>query len=156
MKYLLIFVTLSFCICGNQSCIRDHECKDVAPVDEQAQILAYVGSNGITATAHSSGLYYQVITPGSGTAPTATSTVTVKYTGKLASTNAVFDQQTAAPVVIPLQDVIDGWKIGLPLIRKGGYIKLVIPSALGYGCSGLGVIPPNSVIYFEIELIDVQ
>ncbi len=154
MKYLFIFVTLTFCVYANQSCIKDG-CKDIEPVNEQALILAYAGSNGINATAHSSGMYYEIINAGSGTQPNAASTVTVKYTGKLTN-NVIFDQQTATAVVIPLQDVINGWKIGVPLIRKGGLIKLILPSALGYGCTGLGTVPPNSILYFEIELIDVQ
>ena len=54
----------------------------------------------------------------------------------------------------PLSTLIDGWKIGLPLIKKGGHIKLVIPSSLAYGCSGYGTIPPNTPIFFDINLID--
>jgi len=156
MKNLFIFIALSLCIYGSESCLGGKECNNVTPASEQAQIIAYAGSNGITATAHSSGMYYQVINPGSGTQPTSVSTVTVKYTGKLTSDNTIFDQQIVTPVVIPLTDVIDGWKIGIPLIRKGGSIKLIIPSSMGYGCKGLGVVPPNSVLYFEIDLIDVQ
>ena len=48
----------------------------------------------------------------------------------------------------------DSIKIGLPLIKKGGHIKLVIPSSLAYGCSGYGTIPPNTPLFFDINLID--
>jgi FKBP-type peptidyl-prolyl cis-trans isomerase len=53
--------------------------------------------------------------------------------------------------------VIDGWKIGLPLIKKGGRIKLIIPSALAYSCTGAGTsIPPNTPLYFDVTLNDVK
>jgi len=52
--------------------------------------------------------------------------------------------------------VISGWQIGIPLIQKGGFIKLIIPSALGYGCRGTGPIPGDAIIYFDIQLLDVQ
>jgi FKBP-type peptidyl-prolyl cis-trans isomerase len=49
-----------------------------------------------------------------------------------------------------------GWQIGIPMMKEGGKAKLLIPSQLGYGSSNLGVIPPNSVLIFDIELIDVK
>jgi len=43
----------------------------------------------------------------------------------------------------------------VPYIKKGGKIKLLIPSALGYGSNAAGSIPANSVLIFDIELLDV-
>jgi len=51
--------------------------------------------------------------------------------------------------------LIAGWQIGLPLIHKGGEIKLIVPSSLAYGC-GNGPLPANSILYFDIHLVDVQ
>ena len=51
---------------------------------------------------------------------------------------------------------IEGWKIGIPLIKKGGKLKLIIPSALAYGCNDISGIPGNSILFFDIDLIDVQ
>jgi FKBP-type peptidyl-prolyl cis-trans isomerase FkpA len=45
--------------------------------------------------------------------------------------------------------------LGLPLIKKGGVIRLIIPSSLAYGCNAAGSIPGDSVLYFEVELVDV-
>jgi FKBP-type peptidyl-prolyl cis-trans isomerase FkpA len=67
-----------------------------------------------------------------------------------------FETQTAAPVSFALNGVIPGFQYGLPLIQKGGIIKLIIPSSLAYGCRGFGAVPGNSVLFFEIELTDVQ
>ena len=82
------------------------------------------------------------------------STITVKYTGKLTN-GTIFDQnQTGASFV--LSSLILGWRKGLPLIQKGGSIILYIPPSLGYGCSSVGGIPPGSNLVFDIELLDVQ
>jgi FKBP-type peptidyl-prolyl cis-trans isomerase FkpA len=68
----------------------------------------------------------------------------------------VFDQTTTQPLNFPLGNVIVGWQIGVPLIKKGGKIRLLIPSGYGYGQGGSGKIPSNAVLDFDIELVDVQ
>lgn len=135
---------------------NNNNCTTITPQSEQAQIIAFANANGITATGHSSGLYYQIIDPGSGITPTLYSKVYVKYTGKLIN-GTVFDSQTdASQTGWSLNNLITGWQVGLTLIQKGGSIKLIVPSSLAYGCLGSGPIPPNSILYFEIELVDVQ
>jgi FKBP-type peptidyl-prolyl cis-trans isomerase len=89
-------------------------------------------------------------------APTATSTVEVKYKGSLPN-GYVFDQTPAdSTFTNELSGLILGWQIGLPLMKEGGKATLFIPSALGYGSMYAGPIPPNSVLIFDIELIDVK
>lgn len=127
-----------------------------ATVDSEAPaIAAFAAANGINATKHSSGLYYEIVSPGNGATPSPTSKVFVTYTGKLLD-GRTFDSQTdASKTGWVLNTLIPGWQIGLPLIQKGGAIKLLIPSALGYACGG-APLPPNSVLYFDIQLVDVQ
>ncbi len=67
----------------------------------------------------------------------------------------VFDKSTA-PVAYSLLNLITGWKNGLPLIKKGGKIKLYIPPALGYGQNQYQSIPGNSILIFDIDLLDYQ
>lgn len=154
-KRLVLFSFFSSILFSQSSCVKDAVCKDKTVQSEEATIINYAATHGITATAHSSGLYYQIINPGSGATPTASSGIKVKYTGKLMN-DQIFDQQTSAAVgPFGLGGLIKGWQIGLPLIQKGGTIKLIIPSSLGYGCNGFGSVPGNSVLYFEIELVDV-
>ncbi len=86
--------------------------------------------------------------------PTSSSKVFVTYTGKLLS-GTQFDQSSNV-ISFFLNQVIEGWQIGVPLIKKGGKILLLIPSAYAYGCNGSRSIPPNSVLFFDIDLIDVQ
>lgn len=149
---LILF--LYFAMFGNTACLKDDGCQNKTIQSESAAIAAYAAANGITGTTHSSGLYYQVVSPGSGPSPNVNSTVSVRYTGKLMD-GTLFDSQTTTPVTFNLGGTILGWQLGLQLIQKGGTIKLIIPSSLAYGCVGYGGIPGNAILYFEIQLVDV-
>lgn len=135
-------------------------CKKELSPEKQAEkddklITDFIAKNNIPAIKHSSGLYYEIKTQGSGAKPTTSSTVSVNYTGKLLNGN-VFDQSNA-PVSFGLNRLIVGWQIGIPLISKGGSIRLIVPSALAYGPASPGLgIPKNSVLDFEITLVDVN
>jgi FKBP-type peptidyl-prolyl cis-trans isomerase FkpA len=85
----------------------------------------------------------------------AESTVTVAYKGYLTD-GTVFDESDSNGITFSLRNVIQGWQEGIPLFKEGGSGMLLIPSALGYGSSSQGQIPANSVLIFEITLIDVQ
>ena len=111
--------------------------------------------DGVTVTA--SGLQYRVITEGAGDAPKATDTVKVHYEGRLISGD-VFDSSIARgePVSFPLNGVIPGWSDGVQLMKVGSKFEFTIPSALAYGPSGTGPIPPNSVLVFDVELLEIN
>jgi FKBP-type peptidyl-prolyl cis-trans isomerase FkpA len=148
----LLIIALGLTACG------DNGCEPVKPETEEWQITGYAAANGIAATKHSSGMYYEIVNPGSGPSPTTSSIVTVTYVGKRLD-GSIFDQSTTPTSFnnMPLSGLIQGWQIGLPLIKKGGEIRLIVPSSLAYGCTGAGnVISANSVLYFDINLIDVQ
>lgn len=155
MRKILPVLFVSLITFFTIGCIKDNECKGKTPQQEQSTILNYATANGITATAHSSGLYYQVVNPGSGATPTLSSRISVKYKGRLMN-GTVFDSTSTSAISFILGGVIPGWQLGIPLIQKGGSIKLLIPSSLAYGCQGSGPIPSNSVLYFDVDLIDVQ
>lgn len=155
MKKILIPFISVIVLLTSAGCVKDAVCIDKTVQSEQAEIVNYAATNGITATAHSSGLYYQITSSGSGPSPTIASRVSIKYTGKLLN-GTVFDSQTTTPVTYGLNGMILGFQVGLPLIQKGGTIKLIIPSSMAYGCNGFGSVPGNSILYFDIELTDVQ
>ncbi|HMK26232.1 MAG TPA: FKBP-type peptidyl-prolyl cis-trans isomerase [Chitinophagaceae bacterium] len=154
MKKILLAIPVVITLFASGGCIRDSVCKDITVQSEQATIVSFAAANGISATAHSSGLYYEITAPGSGPTPVSGSQVSIKYTGKLLN-GTLFDDQSANPVVYALNGMIQGFQIGLKLIQKGGKIKLIVPSSLAYGCNGYGSVPGNSILYFEVELIDV-
>ncbi len=144
-----------------QNCTYD-SCSLKAPASEIQAVQTYLTSNNITATQHCSGLFYQIETPGTGTiTPTVCSYVTVKYVGKLTN-GSIFDQtQGAATYAQYLGNLVRGWANGIPYVKSGGKIRLYIPPTLGYGASdqvrsGVVVIPGNSILIFEIELVNVQ
>jgi FKBP-type peptidyl-prolyl cis-trans isomerase len=139
-----------FAACGKS----DTECVPATVASEKAAMVAYCTANNITYTEHASGILYEVMAPGLSTQPTLANTVSTVYTGKLLN-GTQFDA-SANPVSFLLSGVIKGWQIGIPLIKKGGRIKLVIPSSLAYGCNGSGSIPANSPLYFEVSLTDVR
>jgi FKBP-type peptidyl-prolyl cis-trans isomerase len=135
---------------------EDKQKKDAAEaVTKGAAFLAENGKKaGVTTTA--SGLQYEVIKQGTGAKPTATDTVKVHYEGKLLD-GTVFDSsiKRGEPVTFPLNQVIAGWTEGVQLMAIGSKYKFVIPANLAYGEQGGGPIPPNSVLTFEVELLEI-
>lgn len=103
------------------------------------------------------GVYYSMIKEGAGRQVTADDTVTVRYKGYLFANDSVFDQTKEKPATFPLKRLIRGWQIGVPLCKVGGKIKLVIPSGIGYSVrTRAAKIPPNSILVFEIEVLDAK
>ena len=115
---------------------------------QRALMIAFCNNNGITYAIHPSGILYQIITPGDTAKPNLCTSLTMTYTGKL-MTGIQFDKGT---ITFPLKDLIVGWQIAVPLIGKGGKIKMVIPSSLAYGPNANGSIPANSPLYFEMSI----
>lgn len=122
----------------------------------QAFLKANASKPGVKTT--SSGLQYLVLQEGKGKTPKSTDTVLVHYKGNLLD-GTEFDSsyKRNEPISFPLNGVIPGWTEGVQLMKEGGKIRLFIPSALAYGSRGAGgVIPPDSTLVFEIELLKVQ
>lgn len=104
-----------------------------------------------------SGLQYQVLQAGTGKSPKANSKVKVNYEGRLLD-GTVFDSSIARnhPVEFQLSQVIQGWTEGVQTMKEGGKTRFFIPANLAYGDVGSGdAIGPNSVLIFDIELLQV-
>lgn len=107
-----------------------------------------------------SGLEYMEVEAGTGEQAQAGKTVSVHYTGKFQD-GRVFD--TSVPRGEPIEfelgrgNVIKGWDEGIALMKVGGKAQLIIPPDLAYGERGAGgVIPPNSTLVFDVELVAVK
>ncbi len=134
------------------SCKKDTT--DYGPIDK-AIIENYLASHSLTAQSTASGLYYIVGQAGGVNHPNLNSYVSVNYKGFLTN-GTVFDQSysNGQPTTFALNSVIAGWKEGLQLIGIHGKITLLIPSALGYGSTAKTGIPSNSVLLFDVELVE--
>ena len=105
-----------------------------------------------------SGLQYKIITEGKGPKPEIFNRVHLHYVGKLLD-GTVFDSSVArgeAARIYIAQLNIDGWKEALQLMPEGSKFIFWMPSELGFGEVGSGIVPPNSVLIFEIELMDIM
>ena len=141
------------------SCMMNDD-GDIPDFNEQLQsdiaaIDNYLATNNINAIEHSSGIRYVIYYDSSGdNSATIDSCVTASYAGKLLTTGAEFDKGTN--VSFPLNGVIDGWRIGIPLLTVGDSAALYIPSGLAYGYYGYPPdIPSNANLIFNVAVKNV-
>jgi hypothetical protein len=100
-----------------------------------------------------SGLQYKVLTPGDGGAkPTDADVALVNYEGKLTD-GTTFDK-SVQPTPMPITAVVPGFSEALKLMAKGAKYRFWIPPSLGYGAEASGPIPANSVLVFDVEMLD--
>ncbi len=104
-----------------------------------------------------SGLQYKILKAGDGRQPTEEDTVEAHYRGTFID-GKEFDSslKRGQPATFPVKRVIAGWKEALKLMPVGSKWQLFIPSKLAYGTRGTELIGPNSVLIFEVELLQIQ
>ncbi|ABE35174.1 FKBP-type peptidyl-prolyl cis-trans isomerase family protein [Paraburkholderia xenovorans LB400] len=103
-----------------------------------------------------SGVVVEHLTQGTGAQPAAEDVVKVNYRGTLAN-GTEFDSSAkhGGPATFPLNRVIPCWTQGVQKMKVGGKAKLTCPAATAYGDRNVGVIPPNSDLTFEVELVGI-
>jgi FKBP-type peptidyl-prolyl cis-trans isomerase FkpA len=128
--------------------------------------LAWAGTSKVSANACSvrdfkgakpvttaSGLMIQTVKPGTGASPTDADVTLVDYKGTLRG-GKQFDAAERAP--LPVAGMIPGFTEALKLMQVGGKYRFCIPPAIGYGPAGQGPIPANSVLFFDVTLLDFR
>jgi len=133
--------------------------QDQKSIDDKI-LTDYFAKNKIKASKTASGLYYVIHKQGSGENARAGQKVSMKYFGKFLDgrkfdANMDENYTCANPLVFTLGigQVIKGWDEGIQLLNPGTRASLYIPSAIGYGPSGRGPIPPNTIMVFDVELV---
>jgi hypothetical protein len=103
------------------------------------------------------GVYYSIMKEGTGRQVSVNDTLTVNYRLRLLNDTTIIQETKDKPATFPLKRLIKGWQIGVPLCKVGGKIKLVLPSELAYSIRTRAAdIPPNSILVFEIEVLDAK
>jgi FKBP-type peptidyl-prolyl cis-trans isomerase len=124
---------------------------------DQQLIFNAIKNKRIDTMGNRSGVYYNILKEGTGNLISVSDTVTVFYKGYLLKDGTVFDQTKEKPATFPLSRLIKGWQLGLALTKVGTKIQLIIPSGLAYTIrSRSQLIPPNSVLVFEIEVVSLK
>jgi FKBP-type peptidyl-prolyl cis-trans isomerase FkpA len=144
---------------------------------EDKVIEEYVKDNNLQGTKTESGLYYIIEKEGSGPAIEEGDQASVHYAGYLlngqifdtsikevAEANNIYNPQRDQgggygpfDLQVGVGQVIPGWDEGLSLLKKGDKAKFIIPSPLAYGSRGAGAdIPANSILIFDVEIMDVD
>jgi FKBP-type peptidyl-prolyl cis-trans isomerase len=141
---------------------------------EEAKVIeAYAADKGLSVQKTANGLYYAIELEGAGEVTSPGTTMYVDYAGylldgtlfdtsypEIAKANNMFNEGREygpLPVNVGMGQVIPGWDEGLMLLKNGSKAKFLIPSPLGYGEAGAGgMIGPNSILVFDVEVTDVQ
>ncbi len=145
--------------CGNaQNLKKEMVASPTTQADKDKNaIIQYAIDNKLDVKSTPSGIYYVMEKEGDGKGnPSMTDKVTAHYHGTLLD-GTIFDSSVdrGTPFEFSLGGVVKGWQEAIPLLSRGGKGKFIIPSALAYGERGAGAkIGPNSVLIFDIELID--
>lgn len=135
------------------------EAKTGADELDPGQAYLHINAQKPNVKVTASGLQFEILESGEGASPGLTSRVVTHYRGSFID-GQVFDSSLdrGEPAEFPVNRVIPGWTEALQMMKEGDKWRLVIPSDLAYGERGAGGgrIPPNSVLVFEVELIEVK
>ncbi len=148
--------TLAFLVLGALAGQAHAQTTPPAANTADPALIRAAAEKGAVVTA--SGLVHLALKAGTGAQPAATDTVSVHYRGRFTD-GREFDSSYSRgqPTSFPLNRVIPCWTEGLQLMKVGGSSRLTCPAAIAYGSRGAGsVIPPNTVLQFEVELLGVQ
>jgi FKBP-type peptidyl-prolyl cis-trans isomerase FkpA len=161
-KWLLPILFICCVFAGCTKSTGDLEKYKAQAVIDDKIVTDYIAANNLTGKAlkatDTSGVYYIIIKQGEGNdLYTASTQVTVGDTGKLLTTGQVFYETNDFHPSYTLQQTILGWQLGLPKIKKGGIIRLLIPSRYAYGPYPQEQynLPANAVLDFDIQVYDI-
>jgi FKBP-type peptidyl-prolyl cis-trans isomerase len=167
LPFLLIFSACDKdCEDGSVECEEKQLTKDIQIIQN------YLEDSSLVAERHPSDLFYIIEQEGTGDLPNQGQTIVANYTGKFLD-GRVFDTsiesvareagiynsgRNYAPFsfILGNNNVVRGWEIAFSLFNEGTKATILMPSSLAYGFKGRGSIPPNTVLLFEVELVNIR
>lgn len=148
MKVFLVFIASLFLL------VACHTYSEQDKSNFDKEIQSYLKKKGLKLDKTSSGLYRNIKSKNKGKLIQYTDSVSISYKGKLLNGKIIDNQKL--PITFAIKDIIAGWKEVLLSARKNDEIVMVIPPHLGYGDRVLTDIPVNSILYFEMKVVDVK
>lgn len=148
MKNALVFIAL---LVGLSAC-KSYSEEDKKSVDEQ--IKTYLTKKKIRCQHSPSGLYYRIENAGEGKTIQFQDYVSFRYKGYFLN-GEQFDNQVE-PVRFQVKELIPAWKEIMLELKAKSRVYMVVPPHLGYGNQALDDIPANSILIFELEVVDVR
>lgn len=150
MNHKLLFLWLIFSLagCGLPEYSAESKARLIGSAED------YAKKHPLNFEKNETGLLYHIKNPDKGESPTVADTVLVHYKGMLTNGEVIDKTMGGPPVSIALNEAIDGWKEGIPMLRRKGRGTFIIPPHLGYGDKRVGKIPNDAILIFEIYLID--
>lgn len=156
LLFFLILLTAS-CLTEEEKVERTVETE----MQELNELLIRIVNEGYDIDTTDLGVYYVVYEEGTGVYPKAGDTLTVEYVAAFTD-GVVFDASANHfangkwVFIYKEESVIQGFDNALSVMKKGGEIDAIIPSTLGYGITGSGVVPPYTTLIFNIKLDNIQ
>lgn len=158
--FVVVVLALALSACGDEGDPLPEDANGQVETDEEAAADDVDECTRGETVENETGLKIQDLECGSGDKAVRNTLVTVHYTGTLedgTKFDSSHDRSEPFQFVLGAGNVIQGWDEGVVGMLVGGTRKLTIPPELGYGEAGAGgVIPPNSTLIFEIELLEVE
>lgn len=162
-KWLLSILFVCCAAAGCQKSSSDLEKKKIQAAIDDKIVADYITDHDLAGKAlkanDTSGVYYIILQPGEGNDLFTSSTrVTVGDTGKILTTGEIFTQTNEFHPSYTLGQVILGWQLGIPKVKKGGIVRLLVPSRYAFGPYAQPQLnlPANAVLDFDIQLYDIQ
>lgn len=147
-KILFLLLFIAFAGCGLPEYSEESKSRLVSSAEDFAE------KHPLDFEKSESGLFFHIKNPDEGDSPALNDTVLVHYKGMLTNGNIIDKTMGGPPASIALSDAIEGWKEGLPMLKRKGRGTFIIPPHLGYGDKRVGKIPNDAILIFEIYLID--
>ncbi len=151
---LLSYIAFSLILIGLSACGNTYSEKDKQDFDQKIQKFIAKGTDQYEKS--ESGLYYLIENEGTGEFIKFKDVVSFRYEGKFLSGEPFDNRHRTKPLTFEVSQLIEGWKEAFMYLKAGGKAKIIVPPHLGYGDHPLDDIPPHSILFFTIEIVEVK